>query len=90
VVTRTREAGRRDAARPARAALGGAAAAGRTMVRSPAAPSPFRFSELLLADFRFGATDVGFAGSGRRRWCRRRASAARYGVIDNDRQILQH
>jgi hypothetical protein len=29
--------------------------------------------------------DVGFAGSGRRR-----SSAARYGVIDSDRQIPQH
>ena len=39
-----------------------------------------------------GATDddVGFAGSGRRRWCRRRSSAARYRVVDNDRQIPQH
>ena len=27
--------------------------------------------------------DVGFTGSARRRWCRRRASAASYGVIDN-------
>ena len=34
--------------------------------------------------------DVGFAGSGRRRWCRRRSSAASYRVIDNDRQIPQH
>jgi hypothetical protein len=53
--------------------LGGAAAAGRTMVRSPAAP--FLFSGLLFADSgrrwsSGGATDddVGFAGSGRRRW----------------------
>jgi hypothetical protein len=36
--------------------LVGAAAAGRTMVRSPAAPSPFLFSGLLFAD----------SGSGRR------------------------
>ena len=34
--------------------------------------------------------DVGFAWSGRRRWCRRRSSAASYRVIGNDRQILQH
>jgi hypothetical protein len=59
--------------------LGGAAAAGRTMVRSPAAPSPVRFSGLLFADSVaddgarvIGATDdddVGFAWSGR--WRRR-------------------
>jgi hypothetical protein len=34
--------------------------------------------------------DVGFAWLGRRRWCRRRSRAGRYGVIGNDRQILQH
>ena len=34
--------------------------------------------------------DVGFAWSGRRRWCRRRSSAASYRVIGNDRQILQY
>ena len=34
--------------------------------------------------------DVGFAWSRRRRCCRRRSSAASYGVIGNDRQILQH
>ena len=58
--------------------LGGAAAAGRTMVRSPAAPSPVRFSGLLFADSgaddgarAVGATDddVGFAWSAR--WRRR-------------------
>ena len=27
---------------------------------------------------------------GRRRWCRRRSRAGSYGVIGNDRQILQH
>ena len=65
---------------------GGAAAAGRTMVRSPAAPSPVLFYGLLFADSRggrwtrvIGATDddddVGFAGSGR--WRRRGAT---YGV----------
>ena len=57
--------------------LGGAAAAGRTMVRSPAAPSPVRFSGLLFADSgaddgarAVGATDddVGFAWSARWRW----------------------
>ena len=31
--------------------------------------------------------DVGFAGSGRRRWCRRRSSAASYRVIANDRKF---
>ena len=31
--------------------------------------------------------DVGFAWSGRRRWCRRRSRAGSYGVIGNDRQI---
>jgi hypothetical protein len=42
----------------------------------------FFFAELLLGRFRFGAddgavaidADVGFAGSERRRWCRRRSS----------------
>src|ERR1700691_6299177 len=33
------------------------------------------------------AADVGFAGSGRWRWCRRRSSAARYGVMTTDRKI---
>jgi hypothetical protein len=53
------------------------------------------FSGLVFADSgrrwsSGGATDddIGFAGSGRRRWCRRRSSAARYRVINNDRQIL--
>ena len=31
--------------------------------------------------------DVGFAWSGRRRWCRRRSSAASYRVIANDRKF---
>ena len=31
--------------------------------------------------------DGGFAGSGRRRWCRRRSSAASYRVIANDRKF---
>jgi hypothetical protein len=31
--------------------------------------------------------DVGFAWSGRRRWCRRRSRAGSYRVIGNDRQI---
>jgi len=44
------------AARCCSGRLGGAAAAGRTMVRSPAAPSPVLFSGLLFAD----------SGSGRR------------------------
>jgi hypothetical protein len=55
------------------------------------------FSRIVVRRFRFGATmevgrsarptddDVGFAWSGRRR-----AGAASHGVIDNDRQILQH
>ena len=66
---RAQEAGRRDADRPARPAR-----AGRTMVTSPAAPSPVRFSGLLFADSgaddgarAVGATDdddVGFATYG--------------------------
>ena len=52
-------------------------------------------AELLFADSgaddgarAIGAdADVGFAWSGRRRWCRRRSSAASYGVIDNDRKF---
>jgi hypothetical protein len=67
--------------------LGGAAAAGRMMVRSPAAPSPVLFSGIVVRRFWFGADDgaravgatddddVGFAGSG---WWRRRG--ATYGV----------
>ena len=56
----------------------------------------FFLAELLLADYsgadagaRASAADadVGFAWSGRRRWCRRRSSAASYGVIDNDRKF---
>jgi hypothetical protein len=51
--------------------------------------------ELLLADSRADAgaraigadADGGFAWSGRRRWCRRRSSAASYRVIDNDRKF---
>ena len=39
--------------------LGGAAAAGRTMVRSPAAPSPVRFSGLLFAKFGGGRWSSG-------------------------------
>ena len=31
--------------------------------------------------------DIGFAWSGRRRWCRRRSSAASYRVIGNDRKF---
>ena len=33
------------------------------------------------------AADVGFTWSRRRRWCRRRSSAGRYGVIGNDRKF---
>ena len=77
-----RSVGRRAPPRGKRSRLGGAAAAGRTMVRSPAAPSPFVLVELLVAD------------SGRSmelgRWCRRRSSAAGYAVIANERQIPQH
>jgi hypothetical protein len=51
--------------------------------------------ELLLADSGVDAgaraigadADGGFAWSGRRRWCRRRSSAASYGVIGNDRKF---
>jgi hypothetical protein len=65
----------------------------------------FVLAEFVVRRFWFGATmelersgrsmvrpdaDVGFAGSGRRRWCRRRSSAASYGVIDNRSEILQH
>jgi hypothetical protein len=64
--------------------LVGAAAAGRTMVRSPAAPSP------TLVIFRFGAT-MELGQSGRSMMMRRRrASAASYGVIDNRSENLQH
>ena len=67
--------------------LGGAAAAGRRR--------HFFFAELLLAASgaddgarAIGAdADVGFAWSGRRRWCRRRSSAASYRIIDNDRKF---
>ena len=60
--------------------------------------SPSRFSGIVVRRY-WGddgaraigaAADVGFAWSGRRRWCRRRSSAASHRVIDNDRQILQH
>ena len=67
--------------------LGGAAAAGRRR--------HFFLAELLLADSGADAgaraigadADGGFAGSGRRRWCRRRSSAASYRVIANDRKF---
>ena len=67
--------------------LGGAAAAGRRR--------HFFFAELLLAASAADAgaraigadADVGFAWSGRRRWCRRRSSAASYRVIDDDRKF---
>jgi hypothetical protein len=53
----------------------------------------FVLAKLLVGGFWFGAddgaqavaADVGFAGSGR--WCRRRSSAARYGVMTTDRKI---
>ena len=108
-------------------ALTRAREAGRTMVRSPAAPSPFLFSGLLLADSGSGPAErparaawaalrlptavadsfFVISGSGRR-WSsggraidddvgcddggaqpriRRRARAASYGVIDNDRKF---
>ena len=55
----------------------------------------FLLVELLLANSGADAgaraigadADGGFAGSGRRRWCRRRSSAASYRVIDNDRKF---
>ena len=55
----------------------------------------FLLVELLLADSGADAgaraigadADGGFAWSGRRRWCRRRSSAASYRVIDNDRKF---
>ena len=67
--------------------LGGAAAAGRRR--------HFFLAELLLAASAADAgaraigadADVGFAWSGRRRWCRRRSSAASYRVIANDRKF---
>src|ERR1700733_5318265 len=67
--------------------LVGAAAAGDVVI--------FVLAKLLVGRFRFGAddgaqavaADVGFAGSGRWRWCRRRSSAARYGVMTTDRKI---
>ena len=69
------------------AGAGGAAAAGRRR--------HFFLAELLLAASAADAgaraigadADVGFAWSGRRRWCRRRSSAASYRVIDNDRKF---
>ena len=90
-LTRAREAApipaRSDADRPAPAGCGGAAAAGRRR--------HFFLAELLLAASAADAgaraigadADVGFAWSGRRRWCRRRSSAASYRVIDNDRKF---
>ena len=87
--TRAREAApipaRSDADRPGR--RGGAAAAGRRR--------HFFLAELLFAASGAddgaraigAAADVGFAWSGRRRWCRRRSSAASYRVIDNDRKF---
>ena len=55
----------------------------------------FLLAELLLAASAADAgaraigadADVGFAWSGRRRWCRRRSSAASYRVIANDRKF---
>ena len=89
--SRAREAGANSSALGGRPTctgrLGGAAAAGR--------PRHFFFAELLLAASgaddgarAIGAdADVGFAWSGRRRWCRRRSSAASYRVIANDRKF---
>jgi hypothetical protein len=67
-----------------------------SMVRSPAAPSPIPFS-----DFRFGATmELGRSGRSMMMMMMTSASASggdggvagslSYGVIDSDRQILQH
>ena len=55
--------------------------------------SPFRFSEIVVRRFWFGAddgaravaADVGFAGSGRWRWCRRRSS---YSEVRGHRQQI--
>ena len=90
-VTRAREAGADSSALGGRPTctgrLGGAAAAGRRR--------QFFLAELVLADSAADAgaratgadADVGFAWSGRRRWCRRRSSAASYRVIGNDRKF---
>jgi hypothetical protein len=55
----------------------------------------FVLAKLLVGRFWSGAddgaqavaADVGFAGSGRWRWCGRRSSATRYGVMTTDRKI---
>ena len=69
-----------------------------SMVRSPAAPSPIPFSDIPVRGNdgarAVGAIDDNDVGFGeRRRWWRRRVAqrgSATYGVIDSDRQILQH
>ena len=67
-------------------------------------PSPSLFSGIVVRGFRFGATmELGRSGRSmvrpmltsaspgrRRRWCRRRSSAASYGVIGNRSENLQH
>ena len=66
--------------------------------------SPSLFSGIVVRGFRFGATmELGRSGRSmvrpmltsaspgrRRRWCRRRSSAASYGVIGNRSENLQH
>ena len=61
--------------------------------------SPVLFSGIVVGRFRFGATlELGRSGAEmtmlrplrRRRWCRRRSSAASYRVIDNRSQNPQH
>jgi len=92
---------RLGAARCCSTGSGRAAAAGRTLVRSPAAPIPL-FSDIPVRGDD-GARAVGAidddddddddVGLERRRWWRRRVAqrgSATYGVIDSDRQILQH
>ena len=57
--------------------------------------STFLFSGIVVRRFGGGRwelgigadADAGFAWSGRRRWCRRRSSAASYRVIANDRKF---
>ena len=88
VITRAREAGRRDADRP-------------DLLGPPARCSGnSRRRRFHFSDFRFGAIDgartvgatdaVGFAWRELRWWCRRRSSAASYRVIDNRSENLQH
>ena len=80
---------------PARSEADRPAPAGWAALRLLADVDIILLAELLLADSAADAgaraigadADVGFAWSGRRRWCRRRSSAASYRVIDNDRKF---